>query len=76
MLPLAASPGLHTHRCPARVQWLERARDALRREVADIQQQHVALAAGLQSAVVAAAAVPQSPQKALAAQVGRGTLAG
>lgn len=41
----------------------------MRREVADIQQQHVQLAAGLQSAVAAAAAAPASPQKALAAQV-------
>ena len=52
------------------MQWLERARGALRREVGDIQQQHVALAAGLTSAVAAAAAAPQSPQKAVAAQVG------
>lgn len=50
-------------------QWLERAREALKREVADIQQQHGQLAAGLASAVAAAAAAPASPQKALAAQV-------
>lgn len=51
-------------------QWLERAREALKREVGDIQQQHVQLAAGLNSAVAVAAAAPASPQKQLAAQVG------
>lgn len=50
-------------------QWLERAREALKREVCDIQQQHGQLSAGLTSAVAAAAAAPASPQKALAAQV-------
>lgn len=52
------------------LQWLERAREALKREVTDIQQQHVQLAAGLNSAVAVAAAAPASPQKQLAAQVG------
>ncbi|PSC74920.1 Chromatin structure-remodeling complex BSH [Micractinium conductrix] len=52
------------------LQWLERAREALRREVADIQQQHGQLAAGLTSAVAVAAAAPAaSPQKALAVQL-------
>ncbi len=51
------------------LQWVERAREALQREVADIQQQHCQLAAGLASAAAAAAAAPTSPQKALAAQV-------
>ena len=36
----------------------------------DIQEQHVQLAAGLNSAVAVAAAAPASPQKQLAAQVG------
>lgn len=58
-------------RLPRAAQWLERAREALRREVADIQQQHGQLAAGLTSAVAVAAAAPAaSPQKALAVQVG------
>lgn len=51
------------------LQWLQRAREALKREVADIRQQHVALQADLGSAVAVAAAAPQSPQKALATQV-------
>lgn len=51
------------------LQWLGRAREALKREVSDIQQQHGQLAAGLTSAVAAAAAAPASPQKALAAQL-------
>lgn len=64
--PLPSLP----HPLSTLAKWLERAREALKREVTDIQQQHVQLAAGLNSAVAAAAAAPASPQKQLAAQVG------
>lgn len=72
--PLLLPSSLHlTQHCHCslclRPQWLERAREALRREVTDIQQQHGYLASGLSSAAAAAAAAPASPQKVLAAQV-------
>ncbi|KAI3429557.1 hypothetical protein D9Q98_005645 [Chlorella vulgaris] len=51
------------------LQWLDRARQALKREVSEIKQEHSALVVGLHSAATAAAAAPQSPRKALAGRV-------